>query len=797
MEKSPTRTTAPVARSDEPSVNDLIDRLLDITPRFEIQGEIARGAMGRIMAAWDLHLGRPVAIKLLRRSTPRDLDRIRFLEEAQVTGQLQHPSIMPVYEIGRIRDQVGFVMKRIEGRSVKEIIGSLQRGDPEVERSFGLSRILQIFNRLCLAVAYAHSKGVVHRDLKPSNVMVGDFGEVVLLDWGLCKIISQQTRSSRSTSDRWRTVHGQIIGTPAYMAPEQAMGQIDAVDCRTDVYGLGAILYHMLTLAPPFGGKSNREIIRKVLNGTVPSARQRAPHRDIPPEVERLVMTCLARDPSERYPNAKAVVDGMEALLNAGAFSETRAHPIVVGSVDSRVDQLMSQGLAALNRQQSLLEDAALVADTLQTAQGEVAADDPPERKGEIWAAEDRLAHLEQDVNLAYAEAFTALTSVVALEPDHMEARALLCDLLLARHERAEAQGDAAEQAYFRALVAHYHDGRHQAFLDDRGSLQVDIHPPEAEVWLTRFQERARRLTPENPQPLSGQPLMIRDLPAGRYQIRATAPGHEALITTLIIQSGQSTRLRLRMLPVQMVPDGFIHIPAGTFRYGAARSSIWMPTEQALPDFLIGHRPVTVGAYLRFVEALAARDPKEAWRRVPRTHDGAGPAWTISPEGAVLAPGLGGQPGPWRREAPIVSVSAHDASAYCQWLSDQTGARIRLPTEEEWEKACRGADGRHYPWGFHWEATYTVCPETWSDALPPPVGQAPVDLSPYGVQDLAGAVREWTATLEPGPATLVAIRGGSFLTGGQGSRPAWARDVSPATRTAPDLGFRLARDISF
>ncbi|MFN3202258.1 MAG: protein kinase domain-containing protein [Bradymonadia bacterium] len=786
-----------VTRKDEPSVNDLIDRLLDITPRFEIQGELARGAMGRIMAGWDLHLGRPVAIKLLRRSTPRDLDRIRFLEEAQVTGQLQHPSIMPVYEIGRIQDQVGFVMKRIEGRSLKEIIGSLQRGEPDVEREFGLNRILQIFGRLCLAVAYAHSRGVVHRDLKPSNVMVGDFGEVVLLDWGLCKIISQQTRSSRSTSGRWRTVHGQIIGTPAYMAPEQAMGQIDAVDPRTDVYGLGAILYHLLTLAPPFGGKSNREIIRKVLNGTVPSARKRAPHRDIPPEVERLVMTCLSRDPAERYPNAKAVTDALDHLRNAGALSETRTHPMIMDSVDTRIEECLAKGVAALNRQQSLLEDAALVSDTLLTGQLEVAPDDPPEAKAAVWSAEDRLVQLEAQVAEAYAEAVAALTTVVALDRDHYEARSMLCDLFMARYDRAEASGDGPGLSYYRRLIAEYHDGRHQAFLDDRGSLQVDIHPPEAEVWLTRFEARSRRLTSEDPQPLTGQPLMLRDLPAGRYQIRATAPGHEALITTLIIQSGQSTRLRLRMLPHHMVPDGFVHIPAGTFRYGSARSSIWMPSEQALPDFLIGHRPVTVAEYGHFVQDVASRNPQEALARVPRTHDGTAPAWQISQRGEVLIPGVNGTPGPWQAESPVVSISAHDAAAYCQWLGERLGARLRLPTEEEWEKACRGADGRHYPWGFHWEATYTVCPETWSGPLPPAVGHAPADLSPYGVQDLAGCVREWTATLEPGPRTQVAIRGGSFLTGGQGSRPAWARDVSPANRTAPDLGFRLARDITF
>ena len=264
--------------SDEPSVDDLIARLLDITPRYELQGEIARGAMGRILAGWDLHLGRPVAVKVLRKTAAKDFDRVRFLEEAQVTGQLQHPNIMPLHELGRLRDQVAFVMKRVEGTTLKQIITSTRRGDLAIMKKFPRNRLISAFRQLCMAVSFAHSQGVVHRDLKPSNVMMGDFGEIMLLDWGLCKIMGAGARSTRSTSERWKTVQGQIIGTPAYMAPEQAGGLISEVDARTDVYGLGAILYHLLTYRPPFTGKSNREIVNRVLEEEVIPARVRA-HR--------------------------------------------------------------------------------------------------------------------------------------------------------------------------------------------------------------------------------------------------------------------------------------------------------------------------------------------------------------------------------------------------------------------------------------------------------------------------------------------------------------------------------------
>ena len=138
----------------------------------------------------------------------------------------------------------------------------------------------------------------------------------MLLDWGLCKVIGAETRSTRSTSERWKTVHGQIIGTPAYMAPEQAGGLIDEVNERTDVYGLGAILYHLLTLRPPFVGKSNREIVGKVLQEDVVPPMDRAPSRHIPPALNAICMRCLARNADERFPNATALAEALRAYLD-------------------------------------------------------------------------------------------------------------------------------------------------------------------------------------------------------------------------------------------------------------------------------------------------------------------------------------------------------------------------------------------------------------------------------------------------------------------------------------------------
>ncbi|MCA9540298.1 MAG: SUMF1/EgtB/PvdO family nonheme iron enzyme [Myxococcales bacterium] len=769
---------------EEPSVDELISRLVDITPRFELQGEIARGAMGRILAAWDLHLGRPVAIKILRKSSARDLDRVRFLEEAQVTGQLQHPNVMPVYELGRLRDQVAFVMRRIEGRSLKDVISGLRRNEPQIEQQFGPMRLLNVFHQLCLAVAYAHTRQVVHRDLKPSNVMLGDFGEVVLLDWGLCKIIGAATRSTRSTSERWKTVHGQIIGTPAYMAPEQAMGMIDQVDQRTDVYGLGAILYHLLTLRPPFAGKSNREIVNRVLKERVVSPQERAPERVVPPELEQICLRCLARDQAERYPNARALAEAIRGFLDSPTSGG--APPSLAG----RGDALLKKGMQAITRHESLLEDAALVSDEMHTAWARLEPTDPPEVKTTAWRAEMELKRLHVQISETFAQAVQALTEAVALAPDNVQARRMLCDLYLTRHEQAQSRGEEGRAAYYRRMLSLYDDGRYAQLCAGEGSLHAELTPQGARVWIWRYGEQAPRLVEGEPQDLGPAPVKIDQLPAGIYRLAAQAPDRETLSTTVVVEPGRCARLRLRMLRAGMVPAGFVHVPAGTFRFGSTRHPYLPPMEQALPDFLIAVVPVTAALYLDFVNTLARTTPGEALRRVPRTHDGRRPLWRIDGRGVYSLPEDEG----WTPDTPVVGITAEDAQAYCRWRGEQEGVSYRLPTEEEWEKAARGTEGRVFPWGSSFEPSFTACPATWRGPWPPPVGRFGYDCSPYGVRDLAGGVREWTSTNAFGRTARRVVRGGSFLTGNEQGRPLWTREIVPTDRTAPDIGFRLARD---
>ena len=774
---------------NEPSVDELVARLVDITPRFELQGEIARGAMGRILAAWDLHLGRSVAIKVLRKSSARDLEQVRFLEEAQVTGQLQHPSIMPVYELGRLRDQVAFVMRRIEGRSLKSIVSGLRRGKPEFRQQFSQLRLLNIFHQLCLAVAFAHSRGVVHRDLKPSNVMVGDFGEVVLLDWGLCKVIGKETRSTRSTSERWKTVHGQIIGTPAYMAPEQAGGLISEVNERTDVYGLGAILYHLLTLRPPFVGKSNREIVGRVLQEDVVPPMDRAPSRNISPQLNAICMRCLSRSADQRYANANALAEAIRAYLDEPATMRglpTKEHDA------SEVNILAQAGMAAIARHQSLLEDAALVADEVMTARATLDPTDPADFKIAAWNAERRLEEIHTEIADVFAQAVHSLTTVVVKDPDFADARRTLCDLYLSRHERARLSGNAEEIAYYRRMLTEMDDGRFAAIAADEGSLYVDVEPKNSNIELIPLHQVDRRLVPKAAMELGMPPVRQEPLDTGIYELRISCGGYEQLVTTVVIEPGKCTRLRLRLLPQGLMPAGFIHVPAGTFRSGSRNDPYLPPSEQALPDYFMARFPVTAADYLQFLNDLADDMPDDAAMRVPRTSDGLTALWPMTANGHYSLPGGGG----WSTETPVVGISVEDAEAYCHWLSHRAGQTYRLPSELEWAKASRGSEGRVFSWGDSWDAGFTACAESWPYQLPPEVGTFSIDTSPYGVADCTGGVREWTGTAALGRSRRFVVRGGSFRTGDSNGQPLWTREVQLAETTALDLGFRLVCELA-
>ena len=298
---------------------------LPAVPGYRVLREIARGGMGRVLAAHDLHLDRDVALKILLPGANPD----RFVRESKITARLPHPGIPPVHALGTLADGSPFLaMKLVVGQTLADEMTTADR-----------PRLLQAFTQVCQAVGFAHSRGVIHRDLKPANVMVGAFGEVQVMDWGLAKDLTSREITAESRSSELQTLPnvgadanqttdqrapgestddqtqaGTVLGTPAYMAPEQARG--DPTDARADVFALGGILCKILTGRPPFIGKSALDVIQRARAADLAEANARLDNCGVDAELVALCRGCLSPNPTDRPANGQAVADALTAYLN-------------------------------------------------------------------------------------------------------------------------------------------------------------------------------------------------------------------------------------------------------------------------------------------------------------------------------------------------------------------------------------------------------------------------------------------------------------------------------------------------
>ncbi|MHC4913422.1 MAG: protein kinase domain-containing protein, partial [Planctomycetota bacterium] len=309
--------------------------------RYQVAGEIARGGVGVIFKGRDRDLGRDVALKVLRKelvTSPEILQR--FVEEAQVEGQLQHPGIIPVYGLGLQPDgRPFFAMKLVKGRT----LGAILKDTDDLARA--RPRLLGIFERVCQAVAYAHARGVIHRDLKPGNVLVGAFGEVHVVDWGFAKVLGRGDEPAerpepertiittvRSEEGSSHSVAGSVMGTPAYMPPEQALGYVDDLDERSDVFSLGAILAEILTGKPPYLGEQ-KDLLVFAAQARLDEAHARLDECGADPDVVALVKACLSPGRGGRPDDAADVAEALAAFF---AEAEDRARRAEVEEAEAR-----------------------------------------------------------------------------------------------------------------------------------------------------------------------------------------------------------------------------------------------------------------------------------------------------------------------------------------------------------------------------------------------------------------------------------------------------------------------------
>jgi serine/threonine-protein kinase len=519
---------------------------MDAVEKYEYLSEIASGGMGRVVSVRDLRLRRQVAMKLINdngRKTRALTDR--FMAEAQMTGQLEHPNIVPIHDLGVLSDgRCYFTMKLVRGETLSAVFDRLSQGDPQAREKYSLSRMLAIFQQIANGLSFAHARGVLHRDLKPDNVMLGEFGEVLIMDWGLAKLKrgGAQTSGKREagagveapdgidSQELEGTLAGTVAGTPGYMAPEQARGEIDRLDERADVFALGAMLYELLAGSPPYNQDKAEARIRAAAAETqiVPPTERHGRINSIagprvPRELSAIAMKALAPKPRDRYASAHEFGEEIQRYLErrpVTACPDTPARRVVKWAWRNRV--MVGAGAAVM---------AALVVAVFSARayfrQSMISNSTAAARQIIAAATKEREAQLQlapqADLNDPYADltkkraadsvdekytdrlkqAAEYYSRVFDYDPASATARAGLADVYMEMWRAAVRRNQPDLMDAYARNVAYYagaseYQSRFRKEIDGDGKLRLTAGAVSAEVFIFRYVEAGRwnRLTP-------------------------------------------------------------------------------------------------------------------------------------------------------------------------------------------------------------------------------------------------------------------------------------------------------------
>lgn len=467
-----------------PSTGYVLGETLDFRPmrrhRYTITRLHSAGGLGRVWLARDPVLNREVALKDIRPDKRSQEDAAkRFIREAQITGQLEHPNIVPVHELNRENDSIFYTMRFMRGRTFRDVIKTFhQKDQPRNTRHKRLRDLLTAFIAVCNAVEYAHSRAVVHRDLKPSNVVLGSFGEVVVLDWGLAKMVGEEDDDDDLPSvivDGITagdvTQEGQAVGTLGYMAPEQAKGRRRKIDKRTDIYALGATLYEILTAQPPHRGKDTLEILDKIAKRPTPRVRSVAPLA--PAALDAICAKAMAKRRAHRYQSARELADDVERWLADEPVSVHRDSIGIRLARWSRRNRAWAQSIAASLLLVTLVSVGAAVAVRSAWHEERVArreADAALLREQE--AKNDALKHFDESLR-TIDTMLTGVSDVLRYYPGAQRLRSRLLLRAAGAYERLAAEDNSdpalqleAARAAVRLADVHRMLGKHQQALD-------------------------------------------------------------------------------------------------------------------------------------------------------------------------------------------------------------------------------------------------------------------------------------------------------------------------------------------
>ncbi|HEV2992560.1 MAG TPA: bifunctional serine/threonine-protein kinase/formylglycine-generating enzyme family protein [Candidatus Angelobacter sp.] len=836
--------------------------------KYEYLQALGAGGMGEVVRAWDRDLHRFVAVKRLRSVSDSREAILRFVKEAQITGKLEHPNIVPIHDLGiDSQGRIYFSLKLIEGESLKSIIEKRKTNQeiaPGVRYKdvYTPMRMLEISISVCQAIAYAHSKGVIHRDLKPDNIMLGRYGEVLVVDWGIAKVFDagappeEQHTIPLTALDALSpeaSMEGSVAGTPAYMPPEQAQGRVQSIGPRSDVYSLGAVLYHVIAGRPPYEGSSTLEVLKKVqTTPPKPLTTGTVGFHPVPRELKAICAKAMSREPEQRYSTAEELRNDLQAYLEHMPVAACPMTPW------ERFQKWLKR-----NRKQAQIGSIAALTVIVVLSSAyygfrewriRALQRDAQQKLGAFRQHHQADAKSDSDSREAYDELNQVLLDLqraLDLAPSRVSTKRLLSDTYLEQWRVAMREENSALAKSARLEVNRYEGGepnRYSAELNGSAVADLVLDPPSSQLYLfefvpinsrladgsfgsrlvpipydlkkrdvvaTAFQSEKDRavsgpavlagehtifnLSPQDVALVSHDEIHNLHLRPGSYLLLAHSPNRADTRVPLFIPMSGRVEQTIHLPAPDELPAGFFYVAGGPARVGGDSANARSVQSVNVGPFLLFHDEISMGDYAEFLKALVADHKRdEAEKHVPR--DFGKKIVVMGPDGSLS--GINTKHPKWFLASAVRGVSFSDVQAYIQWRSARDGLPYRLPTEYEWESACRGADGRRYSWGSRYTPGFAFILQGYNDTAGDRSWKWEdyKDESPWGVHDLAGGVAEWTSSIYKPSAVAgdaefgqYAIRGNAWSLPPVGLECAFRTSGQPEY-FHPTIGFRLALD---
>lgn len=809
--------------NDEVLTTDEIRKLLNIPETNTLNSyadvhTIGVGGFGAVYAAEEPGLERKLALKILRPRYRQHPERVKaFIREARVTAQIDHPNIVPVHRIGVFEDAgVYFSMKRIAGETLRAILKKLQENRPGYRKKYNLSRLIDIYLGACQGVYYAHQNGVLHCDLKPENLMVGNFGEVLVMDWGMAHYIPQEGNTADTGSDenlkKEDSPVSRLGGTPVFMAPEHLSLSSNEPTVRSDIYAMGCVLYSILTWkSSPFEGNETLEDIQKqVVQGKLLPPRRSAPeNQPVPRELEAICLKAMARNPEKRYADMGELIeelrnyrDGLPVdsyspspVYKFGKFIFRRPLVPVVFFLSLLVwcgfslysffsDRIYIEYLrtSAVNnfrngerrlmqakgRNSQLKRGARDLADmrALETAMASEAAD----AEADFKAAMDYLVRIP--VKYRNRQVFFMLSQKIIKE--------LVGFYMLTRNDKKLLEVIDVFQSKWPEIFASCtkNDPALKKIVEMAfsGKGVVTVSKVSDSVRWSVEDRFGKKVAIESKEKNRKNAEIVFQLPAGYYTV--IVDNKRNSLFRIPIRVSLSSGCNVDIGALYDIPEGMVLVPEGEFLHAPEYSNNFNRSSYE-KAFLIKRTEVTVGEYLEFWKNI--KDPELKKKYVSyyfSTIDSLRASRSWDENGNILRPGL-------RLTHPVTGISGMAAEAFCRYMSKKLNRKVLLPSRSRWSKAAGGIDGFEYSWGnIYKEGMARVNSGTFV-----PVGTCPGDSSIYGVLDLTGNVREFVkvSSDDNGQNSRFAVVGGSYFSSPE---VAGNSNIAYSSRGGNDVGFR-------